>query len=279
LVLFGLLLLTVATVYSIDITLDAAGTLYPFNATTLTGTFVINNGANCGGQVCANCNGSKYDVAFADAAANVQFEVDFGWTQASVNGPNCSAGSTITATKTVPTVTTPPTGYLFADPGYSWTVTFTVPGATTPVPCVANTTDPNENNTVVSPLSCYKYEWPWALKFPTMTYAQAQAQLRWGRNVGGTWVVNSATVVGSLTYEPGENKVVVSVPSYAEYAVFVTNAATTATSSTTSSSTTTSTTSTTTTSTTSATSATKTSTSGAESLILGVLLLVLSLLV
>jgi len=208
---------------AIDIT-DAQGNMLVFNnnANPPMGQFVINNGANCAGLVCPNCNGSKYDVAFRDPVTGLEvIEIDFGWTSASTNGPNCGAGAMLTVSRTTP-AGTPPTGYAFADPGKSWTVVVNS-GAANPVICQFTNTFPTIDNTVPAPVFCAQYEWKFDALFPTYVgnIALAQANLRWGAKLNGVWVVNDLVNVGTNTYLAAENKILISVPNFAEYAVFV----------------------------------------------------------
>jgi len=190
------------------------------NAVPQTGTFNINNGANCNNVTCPNCNGSKYDVAFRDPNTLLEvIEVDFGWTQASTNGPACGAGAVLNVVKSTP-AGNPPAGYQFADPGVSWTATVNS-GAANPVACTYANPDPNEANAIIVTMSCYKYEWVWTHKFAALTLAQAQATLRWGTKVNGVWTVNDNVNVGYNTYNIAENKILISVPALVEAAVFV----------------------------------------------------------
>jgi hypothetical protein len=186
------------------------------------GNFSINNGINCGGVICPNCNGSKYDVAFTDPNTGLEvIEVDFGWTQVSTNGPNCSAGALLNVLRTVPTGN-PPAGYQFAEAGVSWTATATAgANAAAPIQCTYVNPDPRETGAIPSPLGCYKYEWIWARIFPTYNITDAQAKLRWGTKIGGVWTVNNDAAVGINTYKAAETKILISVPAFAEYAVFV----------------------------------------------------------
>jgi hypothetical protein len=121
------LLAILALIYlaqSIDITKPNGDPLDWNTATTpQTGNFSINNGINCGGVICPNCNGSNYDVTFRDPATLLEvIEVGFGWTSDSSGGPNCSARAFLLVQKTVPTGN-PPAGYQFASPVESWTAT------------------------------------------------------------------------------------------------------------------------------------------------------------
>jgi hypothetical protein len=215
------LLLVIAlaiAVQCIDITTPAGGQL-PFDNANNKGVFNVNNGLNCNNLTCPNCNGSKYDVAFADAAGNEVIEVDFGYTQQSTNGPNCPAGTVFTVIRVAATGTAP-TGYKFAVPGESWTATITgLPNGA--APCTYTNTDPNELNAVVGTMSCLKFEWIWTKAFPNYKIADAQANLRWGAKLNGVWTVNDNVNVGPQTYKADETKILVSSPAFNEYAVFV----------------------------------------------------------
>jgi len=214
-----LILALICAVQCIDITTPAGGQLN-FDQANNKGVFTANNGLNCNNLTCPNCNGSKYDVAFQDSATgNEVIEVDFGYTQASTNGPNCPAGTVFTVIRVAATGTAP-TGFKFAVPGESWTATITGLPATAVV-CNYTNTDPNENNVVVGPMSCIKYEWIWTKVFPNYKIADAQANLRWGNKINGVWTVNDNVLVGYLTYKADETKILISAPTYGEYAVFV----------------------------------------------------------